>query len=47
MLLIGDGDPIRHMASTASKEKEVLETGIKIATEATMNIRTVASLREY
>lgn len=38
---------IRHMAKTAAKEKTALEDGIKIATEATANIRTVASLRKF
>lgn len=32
------------MTKTAATEKEVLEEGIKLATEAIGNIRTVASL---
>lgn len=35
------------MAQLASTEKDSLEGGIKIATEATSNIRTVASLSGY
>lgn len=35
------------MANTVSKEKEALEDGIKIATEATTNIRTIASLSKF
>lgn len=38
---------IRHMAKTAATEKEALEEGIRIATEATSNIQTVASLSGY
>lgn len=37
----------RHMAKTSTTEKKVIEDGAKIATEATANIRTVASLREF
>lgn len=34
----------KHMSKTAIVEKESIETGTKIATEAVSNIRTVASL---